>query len=257
MMDDQESTTPSEAGEAAPAASLTLPIVQDSAAAAPPEAENEENEDGGEDEGSEWNDEEDDDDEDVSEDEEDDDEDEENICGHEKRQKRKKPMPSLLALAERGILKQLTKAIDGQRVTARYCCGGRVRSLPPTTLPFQDEKPRKVPRLTMRWDDTEDRRTRKIHFPHHDSPSGSRTKLDTQIETLADRCGVTGLLDDSRFSTNFDPHFYGIIDVITQVLLPGFESEILKGVPECRGVRAKLSNLQVSIHSFSKRPRRS
>jgi hypothetical protein len=304
MMDNQESTTPSEAGEAAPTASFTLPIVQDpapeaeldngseedrgdrkhegrketttpdepgeaalttplaqdAAAAAPPEAENEENEDDGEDEGSEWDDEDDDDDdEDVSEDEEDDDEDEdedeENICGHSKRQKRKKPMPSLIALAERGILKQLTKAIDGERVTARYCCGGRVRSLPPTALPFQDERPRKVPRLTMRWDDAEDRRGRKIHFPHSDSHSGSRTRLDTQIETLADRCGVTGVLDDYRFSINFDPHFYGITDVITQVLLPGFESEILKGVPECRGVRAKLSNLQVSIHSFSKRSR--
>ncbi|KAH8781759.1 hypothetical protein F5882DRAFT_143692 [Hyaloscypha sp. PMI_1271] len=280
MMNNQESTTPSEAGEAAPTARFTLPIVQDpvpeaeldndsgddrgdrkdegrkeittpdeadeaalttplaASAAAPPEVENEENEDDSEDEGSEWNDEDDDDDEYVS-------EDEENICGHEKRQKRKKPMPSLLALAERGILKQLTKAIDGQQVTARYCCGGRVRSLPPTTLPLQDEKPRKVPRLTMRWDDAVDRRGRKIHFPHSDSHSGSRTRLDTQIETLADRCEDTGVLDDYRFSINFDPHFYGITDVITQVLLPGFESEILKGVPECRGVRAKLSNLQV------------
>ena len=262
MMDNQKSSTPSEAGEAALTTPLAGPSSQDAAAAAPPGAENEENEDGGENEGSEWDDEEDGDDEDVSEDEEDDeedeeddDEDEESTCGHEKRQKRKKPMPSLLALAERGILKLLTKAVDGQRVTARYCCGGRVRSMPPTTLPFQDEKPRKVPRLTMRWDDAEDRRGRKIHFPHNDSPSGSRTKLDAQIETLADRCGVTGLLDDSRFSINFDPHFYGIIDVITQVLLPGFESEILKGVPECRGIRAKLSNLQVSIHSFSKRSR--
>lgn len=40
--------------------------------------------------------------------------------------KPKKPTASLLKQAENGVLKQLTKAIDGHRVTARYCCGGRV-----------------------------------------------------------------------------------------------------------------------------------
>ncbi|KAE9373080.1 hypothetical protein N431DRAFT_337950 [Stipitochalara longipes BDJ] len=173
-----------------------------------------------------------------------DEEDEDKTCHHERRSKRTKPIPSLLQLAEIGILKQLTKAVDGQRVTARYCCGGRVRSLPPATLTiFQDEKPRKVSRLIMRWDDLEDKMSRKVHFPFNDSQSFS--KFDTQIETLAKRCEATGMLDESCFSINFDPHYYGIIDVITQVLLPGFEAEMLKRVPEHRGVRAKLSNIQV------------
>jgi hypothetical protein len=165
-------------------------------------------------------------------------------CDHEPRPKRKKfkPMASLLHLAERGILKQLSKAVDGQRVTARYCCGGRVRALPPTALPLQDEKPRKVPRLTLRWDDPMDRRGRKVHFPHTDEPP---RKFESQIVTLADRCRETGYLHGSKFSIDFDPHFFGIIDIISQILLPGFESELLKDVPEQRGIRPKLSNLQI------------
>jgi hypothetical protein len=130
--------------------------LRDTATAIPLETDSEGGEDGGEDEESEWNGEED-DDESLSEDEkEEKDKHNGKTCDHERRPKHKKPMPSLLALAERGILK-LTKAIDGRRVTARYCCGGRVRSLPPPAFPFPDEKPRKVLRLTMRWDDAEDR----------------------------------------------------------------------------------------------------
>jgi hypothetical protein len=252
MMDSEEITTPDVATSAAPIAALAGLTLQTSTPSVAPEAENEEDEEGNEDEGSEWNDE--DDDEDDSEDDYDE-EDEAETCDHEPRPKHKKPKPmaSLVQLAERGILKQLTKAIDGQRVTARYCCGGRVRALPPGSLPFQNEneKPRKVPRLTMRWDDAEDRRGRKVHFPHTNSPP---RKLDAQIETLAERCQATGLLDGSKFSIDFDPHFYGIIDIITQVLLPGLESEVLKGVPEQRGVRAKLSNLQVSLRSAVCKP---
>jgi hypothetical protein len=240
-MDSEETTTPDVAAGDAPAAALAGLTLQASTPSAAPGAENGEDEEDDEDDGSEWN------DEDDSEDEYDE-EDEAETCDHEPRPKHKKPKPmaSLLELAERGILKQLAKAIDGQRVTARYCCGGRVRRLPPAALPLQDEKPRKVPRLTMRWDDAEDRRGRKVHFPHTDSPP---RKLEAQVEKLVARCQTTGLLDDSSFSIDFDPHFYGIIDVINQILLPGSESEALKNVPEQRGVRAKLSNVQVSISS--------
>jgi hypothetical protein len=248
-MQNQEVTPLDEAREATvTTAALAGPSLQAAATAAPPEAENEDDERVDGLEGRESNHEDEDDDEDMSDEEEEEEDDiDDKTCDHERRPKPKKPMPSLITLAERAILKQLTKAIDGRRVTARYCCGGRVRSLPHPGSPFADEKARKVPRLTMRWDDPEDHRGRKIQFLQNSSPSGSRTKLDTQIETLADRCEATGSLDDSRFSINFDPHFYGIIDVIAQILLPGFETGLLRGAPENRGVQAKLSNLQVSL----------
>jgi hypothetical protein len=251
MMDREQIMTPDEASDAQPTEAPAGPALQDATPSAAPEEQNEDNaehEDIDEVE-SEEVDEEDEVDEDDMDDEDEynvweDEFDEEETCDHEPRPKRKKskPMASLLHLAERGILKQLSKAVDGQRVTARYCCGGRVRALPPAALPLQDEKPRKVPRLTLRWDDSMNRRGRKVHFPHTDEPP---RKFESQIVTLADRCRETGLLDGSKFSIDFDPHFFGIIDVISQILLPGFNSEILKDVSEQRGIRAKLSNLQI------------
>lgn len=137
-------------------------------------------------------------------------------------------------------MKQLTKAVDGRRVTARYCCGGRVRSLP-SAVP--DEKPRKVSQLIMRWDDPEDEVSRKVDFPFNNSQPSR--KFDAQIETLTKRRETIGL-NASDFSIDFDPHYHGIIDVISQVLVPGFEGDSLKRAPQHRGVKAKLSNFQVS-----------
>lgn len=172
--------------------------------------------------------------------------DEEETCDHEPRPKRVKPIASLLHMAERGILKQLTKAIDGKQVTARYCCGGRVRTFPSDDAPSQDGKPKKVSRLTLRWDDAEDRKGRRIDFPFNHSVPG---KFHSRIGILAARCRATGALNSSHFSIGFDPHSFGILDVISQILVPG--SEILKGVPEHWGVVAKLSSLQVSLFSYS------
>jgi hypothetical protein len=252
MMDREEITTSDEAGDALPTEAPAGPALQDATSSVALEEQNEddaERKDIDEVE-SEEVDEEDEVDEDDMDDEdeynvwEDDFDEEEETCDHEPRPKRKKskPMASLLHLAERGILKQLSKAVDGQRVTARYCCGGRVRALPPAAIALQDEKPRKVPRLTLRWDDSKGRRGRKVHFPHTDEPP---RKFKSQIVTLADRCRETGLLEGSKFSIDFDPHFFGIIDVIAQVLLPGVDSEILKDVSEQRGIRAKLSDLRI------------
>ncbi|KAN0098925.1 hypothetical protein V8E51_014588 [Hyaloscypha variabilis] len=239
-----EGTTPDDIADAVPATRTLGPTLQNLTTLGISAVEHENNEHIREERGAEMgpdeNESESEDDDDVEFDEEDD----EKTCNHGRQPKRTKPITSLLQLAERGILKQLTKAIDGKRVTARYCCGGRVRSLPPSVLTiYQDEKPRKVSRLILRWDDLEGKMTRRIVFPFNDTQPFSN--FDSHIETLAKRCETVGSLEESLFSINFDPHSYGIIDVITQVLVPGFEAELLKRVPERRGVRAKLLSLQV------------
>jgi hypothetical protein len=163
-------------------------------------------------------------------------------CNHEPRPKPVKPVATLAEMAERRVLGQLTKDVTIKRVTARYCCGGRVGISPPENLPLQDENSAKGSPLTLRWDDSEDGSGRKINFPNNDSPT---SEFHAGVGVLADNCKATGFLDESHFSINFDPQFHGVLDIIAQILVP--VSNIQRTLPKYHGVRAKLLNLQASL----------
>jgi hypothetical protein len=66
-------------------------------------------------------------------------------------------------------------------------------------------------------------------------------------DVLKDGYSKAGKLDRTQFSTDFHPHDYGIIDVISQLLLPEFRGSYLEGREEHRGVLAKLYKLNVSL----------
>lgn len=56
-----------------------------------------------------------------------------------------------------------------------------------------------------------------------------------------------GKLDRSQFAIDFHPHDYGIVDAISQILLPDFRSPGMEGRGEHRGVFAELYKLNVGV----------
>jgi hypothetical protein len=159
-------------------------------------------------------------------------------------------MLSLREQAEKVVLRQLTDAIDGRGAPAKYCCGGRILTVlsdhnntaaKNTTAPTS-------PPIVIRWD-AEDDSSRKLRLPIAEGNFNGKPLSVPAIHNLIRACNDSGTLCRSQFSTDFDPHYLGILDVVTQIMLPGFTSTFLKGRPEHRGVAAQLTHLQVSFRS--------
>lgn len=144
---------------------------------------------------------------------------------------------TLRDLAEDGTLKEFAKCIEETSFASRYCCGGILANAPNSSL------------TTLRWDDpSEEGISRKCYFPiGSDLTEDEVTSVVTQ---LSKACDENGILEAINFSINIDPHGEGILDVISQLLLPGFRSAKLKKRPEHRGVQATLKKLHVSQIPF-------
>jgi hypothetical protein len=150
-----------------------------------------------------------------------------------KAKEHKKEKKSLRRLAEDGVFEGISESVAGDSSTSRYCCGG---ILPAT--------PKSQP-TTMRWDDpSEEGISRKCHFPMDSDLAVKR--IVAIVNGICKASDKGGNLDAKNFSTNFDPHGTGILDIISQLLLPGFQAQKLKERPEHRGIKATLTNLQVS-----------
>ncbi|KAN0098922.1 hypothetical protein V8E51_014585 [Hyaloscypha variabilis] len=159
----------------------------------------------------------------------------------------KKPMLSLREQAEKVVLRQLTDAIDGRGAPAKYCCGGRILTvLSDHNTAAKNTTALTSPPIVIRWD-TEDDSSRKLRLPIAEGNFNGKPLSVPAIHNLIRACNDSGTLSRSQFSTDFDPHYLGILDVVTQIMLPGFTSTFLKGRPEHRGVAAQLTHLQ--IHS--------
>ena len=148
-------------------------------------------------------------------------------------------MKTLRVLTEEGTLKQFAKCIEEASFASRYCCGGILANAPNSS------------RTTLRWDDpSEEGISRKCHFP---IPNGSRLTEDevtSVVAQLSKACDENGILKAIHFSINIDPHGEGILDIVSQLLLPGFRSAKLKTRPEHRGIKATLTKLHVSQNIF-------
>jgi hypothetical protein len=142
-------------------------------------------------------------------------------------------MKALRVLTEEVTLKQFAKCIEEASFASRYCCGGILANVPNSS------------RTTLRWDDpSEEGLSRKCHFP-----IGSELTEDgvtSVVAQLSNACDENGILEATNFTINIDPHSEGILDVISQLLLPGFRSAKLKSRPEHRGLKATLTKLHVS-----------
>lgn len=101
-----------------------------------------------------------------------------------------------------------------------------------------------VPAVTIRWDDpTGHCMTRRLKIASETPLRGN--KLSGTYH-LIDACGREGL-DQSKFTVDFHPQDHGILDGITQILLPGWKGRFLREFPEHRGVKVERCRLHVSL----------
>ncbi|RSL41595.1 hypothetical protein CEP53_012676 [Fusarium sp. AF-6] len=113
-----------------------------------------------------------------------------------------------------------------------------------------DASPETTSSLTIRWDRDEQGQCRKLLLPVGDDPT-SKESFDMILkdcepatfgigskEVLDEGYRKAGKLDDTAFSTSFNPYEHGIMDTINQVLAQGAHREGL-------GVRAEMYKLNV------------
>ncbi|KAM0441304.1 hypothetical protein ACHAPT_000613 [Fusarium lateritium] len=105
--------------------------------------------------------------------------------------------------------------------------------------------------LAIRWDRDDQGQCRKLLLPTSDDDAVSQESFDLILkdcepatfgvggeEVLDEEYRKAGKLDDTRFSTSFNPYGHGILDTINQVLAQGAHREAL-------GVRAEMYKLNV------------
>jgi hypothetical protein len=171
------------------------------------------------------------------------------------------------AVSDHRLFIQLRDAVDGYQSTANYCCGGSIPISPSAetrqivvNVPGTSNFPIVAPPVTLRWDTPGNPDlAQKIQFPL----DGQNPNSNALLQGLFRACspGTFGLgggnignvpyhragkLDRERFSSNFHPHDYGIVDAVQQILLPDFNSPGLDGRADHRGVLAELHQFNVS-----------
>ncbi|KAL2675624.1 hypothetical protein Neosp_011814 [[Neocosmospora] mangrovei] len=113
-----------------------------------------------------------------------------------------------------------------------------------------DPSPETKPLLAIRWDRDDQGQCRKLLLPMGDDPA-SKESFDMILEdcqpatfgvgskeVLDEEYRKAGKMDDTAFSTSFNPYEHGIMDTINQVLAQGAHREGL-------GVRAEMYKLNV------------
>lgn len=173
-------------------------------------------------------------------------------------------------LVPASALDQMKEAVNGY--VSNYCCGGNIpittdKIIRSATSAYQ---PIRAPPVSLRWDlSKEAGQARYIHFPLDAHVEGHHTdNQDYMFQELLEACDPAtfglggrdvldeqyrkaGKLDTNRFTTSFHPHDYGIVDTISQTLLPNALSQIMKNRVEHRGVLAELYKLNVNFPSAS------
>ncbi|CZR65823.1 uncharacterized protein PAC_15723 [Phialocephala subalpina] len=74
---------------------------------------------------------------------------------------------------------------------------------------------------------------------------GSLNSFERTLDQLVAACNAREGLDPSAFMTDFHPQNHGILDVISQVLLPSFKGTFLEKRADHRGITAKLNGMHL------------
>lgn len=194
-------------------------------------------------------------------------------------------IPSLVEQTQKEIFKVLSNQIQSENKHSVFFVGG---SIPITSLPGHlicdtDETdsedgektnetaaipgPQKLSHstrcdpITIRWDSIDNASSsRKVVFPYSDEqkPSIEQLLKDCQPATfgrgrqdiLDETYRNAGKLDESSFSTNFNPYALGIIDTAAQALAPNN----CRQTNETHGIRAELYKLNASVHEIQSFP---
>ncbi|KAL2074629.1 hypothetical protein VTL71DRAFT_8407 [Oculimacula yallundae] len=204
------------------------------------------------------------------------------------------PKKTLSQLAQEGLIKNLSKAIDSDQAAARYCCGGSIPVNTPGPEPTptevriekddkaggekgkkveKEDKPEEIlkdhkelkdvdtpaveatqvikvtpaieitptiqvaPPVTIRWDCTSNKSvTRRLTI----APD-----ISVRFDKLVKACGRNGL-EQSKFTIDFHPQDHGILDAVSQILLPSWKGKLLSALPEHRGIKVEMCRLHVS-----------
>lgn len=171
---------------------------------------------------------------------------------------------SLQQLTDRHSLQLLSSAVQGEQATATFACGG---TLAPRSThdynPVEGQGQLTCPPVILRWDSLENNVARRLELPI--SP-GQEFELNGLLgECQPATFGIGGVdvldesyrkaskLDNTQFSTNFNPYDYGIVDTISQVLFPSVDKSSSEDLGlELRGVRAELYKLNVGFRYSSR-----
>jgi hypothetical protein len=143
----------------------------------------------------------------------------------------KKPVASLVKQCESAALKQLSDAIDKHETASRYCCGGRVATSLNKKIRWEalevletDSDHRLSPpdlnSYILRFDDHVDKGiSRQVVFPmKKENPKEAWSHFVTATQASK---GLDFLFP-KQFSIDFNPHRGGLLDVVEQIMLPGF-----------------------------------
>ncbi|PVH88935.1 hypothetical protein DL98DRAFT_648248 [Cadophora sp. DSE1049] len=155
------------------------------------------------------------------------------------------PMKSLVQLAEEALLRVLSKAVDSEQSTARYCCGGSIPAVKPQ-LAEEQTKVEEKGTAGGKIDTSEKARNQKA-WRYGDVQAGRKVTPAKPLGRLhlIKACGSEDL-DQSKFTVDFHPQDHGILDAISQILLPSWENKFLSRFPEHQGVRVDNCRLHVS-----------
>jgi hypothetical protein len=166
-----------------------------------------------------------------------------------------KKTKSLVQLADDGLLKQLSKDLDAGDPRVRYCCGG---TIPISHLPDLDQdvamsQATSISTQMTSWpvelffQDIEDCDSfKRIRFPN----ISGKAKMDALLSACSsyERLHTPSQafkLESGQFVLDFHPVDFGIIDDISQIMVPGLTSKFFPCSDGCLGVRAELLCLEV------------
>lgn len=158
-------------------------------------------------------------------------------------------------------LELLSSAVQGEQATATFACGGSIKIGDDNTSTDKDGQLLSPP-VVLRWDNCDKTATHRVQLPH---PRGQGQELDRLVrgcqpatfglngaDVLDESYRKASKLDNTDFSTNFNPYDYGIVDTIAQILFPSMEENNSGDLGlELRGVRAELDKLNVFFNLFS------
>jgi hypothetical protein len=171
-------------------------------------------------------------------------------------------------LDKEGLLCQLEAAVTAQQ--AAFCCGGTIQIDAARGCTYKhvtvDTEPLVSPPVVIRWDLPSGKAIRKMTLPAvqgaTDTPAISELLKDCSPatfghmgrEVLDQSYRQAVKLDIDQFCTSFSPHDFGIIDAISQTLLPEITqvpSDARTEFQEHWGVVAELYKLNVSRSFFA------
>lgn len=165
--------------------------------------------------------------------------------------------PPLQQITEQRGLELLSSAVKGEQASATFACGGSVKLQAADHHASTDEDGQFLsPPVVLRWDNLEKTVTRRVELPHLPGQGSGLDMLvkDCQpatfglggVDVLDESYRKASKLDNTQFSTNFNPYDYGIVDTIAQILFPSVDESSCRDLGlELRGVRAELYKLNV------------